>query len=144
MLRQALQIFKQQGNSHPDYATSLNNLAGIYQELGRYEEALSLARQALQLRQKLGDSHPDYGSSLNSLASLYQDMGRYEQALRLYQQALKIRKQFGDNKNDESKIHALDHAVACRFRGVHSRDDDSWCLACPTASDAAAGEQKRI
>ncbi|OQY52650.1 MAG: hypothetical protein B6247_16595 [Candidatus Parabeggiatoa sp. nov. 2] len=30
------------GEKHPDTITSLNNLAGIYQELGRLSEALPL------------------------------------------------------------------------------------------------------
>ncbi len=27
------------GEDHPDFATSLNNLAGLYDSMGRYEEA---------------------------------------------------------------------------------------------------------
>ena len=44
---QALNIRKQVlGESHPDYATSLNDLAGYYSYLGDYSKAVELGTQA--------------------------------------------------------------------------------------------------
>ena len=75
------------GDRHPDVATSLNNLAALYESQGRYyEEAESLYQQAIALRQELlGDRHPDVAQSLNNLAALYKSQGRYEAAEPLYQ-----------------------------------------------------------
>jgi CHAT domain-containing protein/tetratricopeptide (TPR) repeat protein len=82
------------GEGHPDYATSLNNLAALYYTLGDYGKALPLYRQALEVRKKaLGEQHPDYATSLNNLAALYEAMGEYGQALPLYRRALEITKQ---------------------------------------------------
>ena len=82
------------GEQHPDFATSLNNLAVLYYATGRYEQAEPLYQQALEIRrQVLGEQHPDFASSLNNLAGLYDSTGRYEQAEPLYQQALEIRRQ---------------------------------------------------
>jgi tetratricopeptide (TPR) repeat protein len=47
------------GEEHPDVAISLNDLAGLYESQGRYEEAEPLYIQALDMRKKLlGDKHP--------------------------------------------------------------------------------------
>ena len=57
--RQALEISRETlGEGHPDYATRLNNLAGLLAVTGRHEEAESLYRHALEvLRAALGDDH---------------------------------------------------------------------------------------
>jgi tetratricopeptide (TPR) repeat protein len=60
-------------------ATSLNNLALLYRDQGRYEEAEPRFQRALEIREKaLGPEHPDVAQSLNNLAGLYHDQGRYE------------------------------------------------------------------
>ena len=47
---QALEIRKAQlGDRHPDTATSLNNLAALYESQGRYGEAEPLYLQALEI-----------------------------------------------------------------------------------------------
>jgi tetratricopeptide (TPR) repeat protein len=87
------------GDNHPDVATSLNNLAGLYLSQGRYEEAEPLLLQALELdKQLLGDNHPHVSSSLNGLAKLYNSQGKYEEAEPLFLQALAIAEQaLGEN-----------------------------------------------
>ena len=60
------------GPEHPDVATSLNNLAALYESQGRYAEAEPLYKRALAIREKaLGPEHPDVATSLNNLAVLY-------------------------------------------------------------------------
>ena len=78
-------------------ATSLNNLADLYQAMGRYAEAEPLYRRSLEIREKqLGRDHPDVATSLNNLANLYRAMGRYAEAEPLYRRSLAIReKQLG-------------------------------------------------
>ncbi len=57
------------GDEHPYVATSLNNLAGLYDNQGRYSEAEPLLQEALAMRKRvLGDEHPDVATSLNNLA----------------------------------------------------------------------------
>ncbi|MGD1909623.1 MAG: tetratricopeptide repeat protein [Rivularia sp. (in: cyanobacteria)] len=59
------------GENHPHTATSLNNLAYLYKNQGRYEEAEALYIQALELTKQLqGVNHPDTASSLSNLALL--------------------------------------------------------------------------
>jgi tetratricopeptide (TPR) repeat protein len=99
LLQQALQLRRRLlGEEHPDIATSLNNLAGLYSSQGRYPEAEELYQQALQLKRRLlGDEHPSVATSLNNLAFLYSSQGRYAEAEPLYQQALQLtRRLLGD------------------------------------------------
>ena len=81
------------GRQHPEYATSLNNLAVLYDSMGEYSKAEPLYLEARDIRKRaLGPQHPDYGTSLNNLAVLYESMGKYAKAERLYLEARDIRK----------------------------------------------------
>jgi CHAT domain-containing protein len=81
------------GEQHRTYASSLDDLAQLYQAMGEYEQAEPLYLEALAIRKKtLGEQHPAYAVNLDNLASLYKAMHRYEQAEPLYRQALEIRK----------------------------------------------------
>ena len=80
------------GPDHPDVAASLNNLATLYIDQGRYAEAEPLLKRALAIREKaLGPDHPDVAQSLHNLAVLYQVQGRYAEAEPLYKRALAIK-----------------------------------------------------
>ena len=73
---------------HPDVASSLNNLAALYQFQGRYAEALPLYQQALEMTKRLfvGD-HPNIATSLNNLAVLLAATHRYSEALERMKEA---------------------------------------------------------
>jgi tetratricopeptide (TPR) repeat protein len=102
------QIAKLLGENHPHTALSFNNLAGLYQSQGRYEEAEPLYIQALELRkQLLGKNHPDTAQSFNYLALLYHYQGRYEAAEALYIQALEI----------ADRAFGINHPKTATFRG---------------------------
>jgi tetratricopeptide (TPR) repeat protein len=100
---EALKISEEQlGEIHLDTAISLNNLAGLYQNLGRYKEAEPLLLRALEINEvQLGENHLETAYNLNNLASLYRILGRYKEAEPLYLRALKIREeQLGENHPD--------------------------------------------
>lgn len=79
------------GEQDPDFATSLNNLAGIYEALGDYSAALQLYRQAVEIyRTTLGEEDPTYAVSLSNLGGVYEAMGNYTATEPLYRQALYI------------------------------------------------------
>ncbi len=79
------------GESHPDYAGGLNDLAGLYLAMGDHAAALPLYRQALEIRRTaLGESHPTYAASLNNLALMYAAMTRASEAIPLMEQATAI------------------------------------------------------
>ncbi|WP_052418737.1 CHAT domain-containing tetratricopeptide repeat protein [Methanolacinia paynteri] len=79
------------GKDHPYYATSLNNLAGLYYSMGNYFAAEPLFRQEIEITRKtLGEEHPDYATSLNNLATLYCSLRNYSAAELLYRQEMDI------------------------------------------------------
>ncbi|GBG25815.1 Kinesin light chain 3 [Hondaea fermentalgiana] len=100
---EALSIRKEAlGDRHPDVATTLNNIAGVYDDQGRYEEALAYYEEALLIRKKsLGDRHPDVATTLSGIASVYYSRSRDEEALANYEEALSIREEaLGDRHPD--------------------------------------------
>lgn len=89
---QCLEVTKKRlGETHPDVATSLNNLANLYRYQGKYSEAEPLFLQALELWRHLGgEEHLDVAIGLNNLAYLYLYQGRYSEAKPLFLQALEL------------------------------------------------------
>jgi len=81
------------GPVHPDTLTSLNNLAMLYQEQGRYDEAERLHIEVLEgFRAALGPEHPDTLTSLNNLAMVYQAQGRLGEAEQVHKEVLERRR----------------------------------------------------
>jgi tetratricopeptide (TPR) repeat protein len=96
------------GPQHPDTATSLNNLAGLYRAQGKYAEAEPLYLRALEIReQQLGPQHPDTATSLHWLAFIAQEQQQYERAKPLYERALVIYEHVLGPKHPDTK--ALHH-----------------------------------
>ncbi|MFO5441501.1 MAG: tetratricopeptide repeat protein [Dolichospermum sp.] len=91
-------------------ATSLNNLALLYHNQGKYSEAEPLYLDALEMKRRLftGD-HPDVATSLNNLASLYHKQGKYSEAEPLYLDALEMTKRLftGDHPNVATSLNNL-------------------------------------
>jgi tetratricopeptide (TPR) repeat protein len=72
-------------------AASLNNLAGLYQAKGEYDQAEPLHLRVLKINEaSLGEDHPFVATTLNNLAELYKAKGKYDRAEPLYLRALKI------------------------------------------------------
>ncbi|KOR27928.1 hypothetical protein TI05_17965, partial [Achromatium sp. WMS3] len=68
------------GRKHPETATSLNNLAKIYQQQGQYTKAKPLYKLALAINEKtLGPQHPITATIRNNLTKLYRQQ-RYARA----------------------------------------------------------------
>ena len=73
-------------------AASLNNLAGLYQEQGKYAEAEPLYRRSLAILEKaLGPEHPDVAESLVNYAELLRETGREDKAEEMEARAKAIR-----------------------------------------------------
>lgn len=95
LAQRALEVFERYLEpEHPNVATSLSNLALLYQELEQHEEARRLYMRALDIQeQELGPDHPDVAITLENLASLDYAEGQYTSAEPLFQRALTIREQ---------------------------------------------------
>ena len=77
------------GKEHPETQTSMNNLAAVLWNQGKYKEAEAIHRQALGLREKvLGREHLETLARKNNLAMVLQSQGKYEEAEAIHRQAL--------------------------------------------------------
>lgn len=71
------------------YADTLNNLAIVYSNLDRHEDALNTHLQVLKVRgRKLGQNHKDYIHTLYNLGNCYESLKEYDKALESHGQAL--------------------------------------------------------
>ncbi|MEM8805379.1 MAG: tetratricopeptide repeat protein [Cyanobacteria bacterium P01_G01_bin.38] len=100
-LEQCLEVTRTRfGDEHQAVATSLHDLAVLYDFQGCYSEAEPLFVEALSLRKRLlGDEHPYVATSLNSLAELYELQGRYSEAEPLLVEALSLRRRLLGNEH---------------------------------------------
>ena len=91
--QKALEVAEQNvGKDHPHVATSLNNLAGLYDTQGDYAKAEPLYKRSLAIWEKaLGPDHPDVATSLENLAALYRATKRTAEAAALEQRAARVR-----------------------------------------------------
>ena len=69
------------GKDHPETLETTTDLAMLYKEQVRYDEAEPLLLEAIQGRRlKLGDTHPRTLESLNNLIDLYESWNKPEKA----------------------------------------------------------------
>jgi CHAT domain-containing protein/tetratricopeptide (TPR) repeat protein len=79
---------------NPYLAGSLNNLANVLREQGKYTDAETLYREALARRRRFypKQDHPNLAMSLNNLAVVLQDQGKYADAETFHREALEMRR----------------------------------------------------
>ncbi len=74
-----------------DYATIINNQAGNYRLMGKYNEAVSLFQEAIELYQKYPETPKALASSAyNNLALVYLDTGRFQEAADMLQLSYEV------------------------------------------------------
>jgi serine/threonine protein kinase/Tfp pilus assembly protein PilF len=90
------------GESHPDVASSLDDLAGLMLEKGDYSAAEPLYRSALAMNRKLlGDRNPTVAQNLGNIALLLKNQARYAEAESLCRESLSMRREvLGENSAD--------------------------------------------
>ena len=71
---------------------SLNNLASLYTNMGRYKDAEPLYKQVLAIREKaFGKNHPKVANVLEDMSALYKKMGKDADAKKLDARVKEIR-----------------------------------------------------
>ncbi|HEX9824928.1 MAG TPA: tetratricopeptide repeat protein [Actinomycetota bacterium] len=76
---------------HPDFATSLNNLAEVHRALGSYAEAEPLYRQSLEIRRAcFPGGHEDVAISLHNFGMLKKALGDPQGARSLHEEAVQV------------------------------------------------------
>lgn len=105
-------------NGHPNTASTLNNLALLYVDLGRYVEAEPLYRRSLAIYEKArGPDHPDVALALTNLAVLYENQARFAEAEPLLRRGLKIREKAYGPDHTEVAFSLKDLASLLQSQG---------------------------
>ena len=117
---EALAISKAElGQRHPNTASSLNNLAALYDSQGRYGKAEPLYLEALAIyKAELGERHPSTASSLNNLAELYRSQGRYGEAEPLYLEATSHQESRTRRAPSQHRHQSEQLGITVRFPGA--------------------------
>ena len=121
--QQSLALRKQLfGDSHPDVATSYNNIGSVYDSQGDYARALEYHQQSLAiLKQVYGESHPDVATSYNNIGAICDAQGDYARALEYYQQSLAIRKQFFGESHPDVATSYNNIGSVYHYQGDYAR-----------------------
>jgi tetratricopeptide (TPR) repeat protein len=91
-LKQSLAIREQaSGKTHPSLAGSLNDLAGLAMQGGRFDEAEQLLKRALHILETSVDTDPsDTAMAMHNLGDFHTNQKRFSEAKALYQQAMLV------------------------------------------------------
>ena len=122
--------YSQERVSGPDYfdtLTARNNLAGAYEDVGRFGEAIELYERVLaDQEQVLGPDHPDTLTTRNNLAVAYHSAGRFGEAIEVCERVLADRvRVLGPDHPDT--LNARDNlALAYDSAGHLAEAIDAW------------------
>ncbi len=91
-IKAALKEAERFGPQDLQLGTTLNNLAELYRDQGKYAEAVPLYKRSLEITEKaLGPEHPTVATSLENYAMLLRKTNRDAEAAKLEARAKAIR-----------------------------------------------------
>ena len=111
-------------DNHPDIATSLSALAGLYQEMGRYADAEPLYRRSLAIRERaLGPEHPHVAVTLNLLSFLHILQGNPAEGETAARRALAIQERVFGNSHPSVAGTLVHLGAAYLAQGRHAEGE---------------------
>jgi CHAT domain-containing protein/tetratricopeptide (TPR) repeat protein len=118
LYRRALAIQeKSLGPNHPSVATTLNNLAALLDQEGRFSESEPLQRRALAiLENSLGPLHPQTAATLTTLAVSLDRQGKIVEAEQTYIRAVETSRKAGNPRTLLLNTSRLGYSLAKRGR----------------------------
>lgn len=93
-------VQKYTGEKTLEYASSLNQMAFVKRELGKYQEAENSYLKALEISRSLFGEDTIYATNLNNLASLYQFLGKYDKAEQMMLQSTALIKKIAGERSN--------------------------------------------
>jgi len=127
------------GAEHRTTATTISNLAFLYQSQGRNSEAIDLFERALKIRMKvLGSEDSDADESFNSIATLLYKQRRYNEAISYYERLLQIRvKALGPDHMDVAQT--LNNIATIHKEQGHYGEAESHYMSALAINEKALG-----
>lgn len=120
--RKLAETEKISGNDSTNVADMISDLAGLYDDLGDYAEAVSLCERCQTIREKLlGERNMQVADILNDLGWEYRELGEYERALPLYQRSLTITEGLVGRENFEVATTMANIADLYRLMGDYAQ-----------------------
>ncbi|NJM22617.1 MAG: CHAT domain-containing protein, partial [Richelia sp. SM1_7_0] len=89
-----------------DGSYTLNNIGGVYSDLGEKQKALEFYDQALPLRRAVGDRSGE-ANTLNNIGAVYSGLGEKQKALEYYNQALPLSRAVSDKGGEAATLWNL-------------------------------------
>jgi tetratricopeptide (TPR) repeat protein len=111
-LRRALEVRRRAQS--PDALAVMHNLAGLYVDQEKYDEAIGLYEETLAGKRKLrgGDVHPSVVISLNGYAEALVKSKRYDEGVRTFREAIALQRQLtGEDDHVASGYNELGSAL---------------------------------
>lgn len=82
------------GMEHEEVALTVHNLSALYDDEGKWDEAIPLCLQAQSIWERtIGIRDPLFARSLDRLAGIYVRQGKLDEAEKLYRQVLAIQEE---------------------------------------------------
>ena len=108
------------GKEHPETLMSMNNLATVLCDQGKYEEGELITRETMTLRETvLGKEHPSTLTSMNNLACLLNDQNKHEEAERIFRETLILRETVLGKEHPDTLSTRENLARVLRAQGKH-------------------------
>jgi CHAT domain-containing protein len=102
---EALKLYREAGNRRGEAGT-LNNIGGVYSDLGEKQKALEYYSQSLPLSRALGDRSGEAGT-LNNIGGVYSDLGEKQKALEYYNQSLPLKRAVGNRSGEAVTLNNI-------------------------------------
>ena len=103
-------------------AESYNNLGGVYQDLGHYNEAKEYHEKALIIKKEIfGEENDQVAASYNKLGSVFQALGQYNEAKGYHEKALITRKKIFGEEHDDVGTSYNNLGNVCQALGQYNK-----------------------
>jgi tetratricopeptide (TPR) repeat protein len=113
------------GKDHPDTATTYNNIAVVYDDMGDYDKALEYYEKAKEIYEsKLGKDHPFTSTTYNNIATLHFAKDDYDKAMEYFLKAFRIR--LIKIKNHPNTILCFQNLATCYQAANMEKDFAEW------------------
>ncbi|MBN1869167.1 MAG: tetratricopeptide repeat protein [Candidatus Omnitrophica bacterium] len=105
---------------NPDNVRMINNLAKVYLDRGRQEDAVAMMKRCIKIRPRAVEGY-------NNLGSFYRDLGRNEEAVAVLKKALEINPEQKETHNNLGLAYAalgrLQEAIGSYQKAISLRPD---------------------